>query len=41
MSGATRSEAVEAGKKVLLVDELQFRDNHPLTQLIFERWRMA
>src|SRR6185436_10974423 len=38
MSRAARAEAIRAGKKVLLVDELQHHDDRPLTPLIFESW---
>src|SRR6516164_5965846 len=39
MSRATRPEAVRAGKKVLLVDGLQYHDNRPLPHLILEGWK--
>src|SRR5215468_10057944 len=39
MRRATRPEAIRAGKKVLLVDELQHHDNRPLTYLVFESWK--
>src|ERR1700682_696016 len=38
MSRATRSEAVGAGKKILLVDGLQHHDDRPLAHLVFESW---
>jgi hypothetical protein len=39
MSRATRPEPIRAGKKVLLVDELQHHDNRPLAYLVFEGWK--
>src|SRR5499433_3375254 len=39
MSRATRPEAVRAGKKVLLIDGLQYHDNRPLPHLILEGWK--
>src|SRR5215813_4911304 len=39
MSRATRSEAVRAGKKILLVDGLQHHDNRPLRHLVLEGWK--
>src|SRR5262249_11502811 len=39
MSRATRTEAVRARKKILLVDGLQYHDNRPLTYLVFEGGR--
>src|ERR1700726_3039178 len=39
MRRATRPEPERAGKKVLLVDELQHHDNRPLTYLILECWK--
>src|SRR5215471_9460742 len=39
MSRATRPEAVRAGKKVLLIDGLQYHDDRPLRHLVLEGWK--